>query len=34
LLDREQLGAERAELLVHGWGPWPICRSLPIYTYR
>ena len=21
LLDREKLGAERAELLVHGWGP-------------
>ena len=21
MLDREQLGAERAELLVHGWGP-------------
>jgi hypothetical protein len=34
MLDREQLGAERAELLVHGWGPRVICRSLSIYTYR
>ena len=34
MLDREQLGAERAELLVHGWGPGGICRSLLIYTYR
>src|SRR5208337_3794424 len=34
MLDREQLGAERAELLVHRWGPGGICRSLLIYTYR
>ena len=34
MLDREQLGAERAELLVHGWGPGGICRSLLILYLR
>ena len=34
MLDREQLGVERAELLVHGWGPGGICRSLLISSFH
>jgi hypothetical protein len=34
VLEIEESRAKGAELLVHEWGPRPICRSLLLYTYR